>query len=144
MTHICRLSIPIYETVLCLAYFGAADRLMRAFPEAVFEDEWLEISEYQRLERFLVQSETDATIGSTMLRQLRSKQLSHGPTLAFHLPPSEGEPMIRGSFNRWGFTFASNEAFGEPLRVRIFAFLQSFTIGTVECYTVSDTDTSTP
>ena len=142
MTHVCRLSIPIYETVLCLAYSGAADRLLQSFPEAVLEDEWLEIAEYQRLECFLEQSETDATIGSTMLRQLRSKQLSHGPTLAFRLATSEAAP-IRGTFNRWGFTFTSDEAFGETTRLRIVTFLRSFGIGTTECYTIPDTDTST-
>ncbi|TLD70523.1 hypothetical protein FEM03_12420 [Phragmitibacter flavus] len=134
------MSIPIYETVLWLAYSGAADRLLQSFPEAVLEDEWLEVAEYQQLECLLEQSETDATIGSTMLRQLRSKQLSHGRTVAFRLATSEAAPIC-GTFNRWGFTFTSEEAFGEATRLRIVVFLQSFGIGTMECYTIPDSDT---
>ena len=134
MAHICRLTLEIHDSLLCIGYSAAAERLVQTFPDAVIGEEWFETGEYQRLEAHLASSGTDTSIARTMLRQLRSRQLAHGPTLLFSHPASEGIPAFRGSFNRWGFTFTAQEALPEQLRTRMISFLESFGIGRVECF----------
>lgn len=134
MTHIHRLEIPIYDSLLCLAYSGAGEKLRDAFPAAVMGEDWFEIGEYNRLEEFLREREVNRETAETMLRQIRSKQLSHGPTLMFEIPATETCPSIQGSFNRWGFTFRSSQPLPPEMDAAISTFLHSFGIGTVESY----------
>ncbi len=143
MKHISRLTIPINDSVLCLACSGAADRLLEAFPDAEINGEWVEVTEYRHFVNFLRENATDGATAETMLRQLRSKHIAHGPTCRFRIPASEIRQEIRGSFNRWGFTFTSLQPFHPVVLSQIKAFLDSFGIGEFECYTEEGPDTAT-
>ncbi len=136
MEFILRVGIPIYESLVCFAYNGLGGKLLKHFPEVVVEEEWFEIGEYSRLESFLKSKETDAEISKTMLRQLRAKQIAHGPTLRFSMPSSDKGIPISGSFNRWGLTFKRQSQFAEDDQTRILEFLSSLGLGTVENYSV--------
>lgn len=134
MEFILRVGIPIYESLLCFAYSGLGEKLLEHFPEVVVEEEWFEIGEYSRLENFLQSEETDAEIRKTMLRQIRSKQIAHGPTLRFSMPSSDEGIPISGTFNRWGLTFMRPSQFAKHDRTRILEFLASLGHGTIEEY----------
>lgn len=136
MEFIIRVGIPIYDSLVCFAYSGLAVKLSEHFPEVAIEEEWLEMIEYSRLEDFLRSNQTDAEIGKTMLRQMRSKQISHGPTSRFGIPSSDGGLAISGTFNRWGVTFKRSSPFGEPDRMKILQFLSSLEHGTIEEYSL--------
>ncbi len=134
MTHVIQLSIPIYESMLCLAYSGPCDRLLQEFPAAILDDDWSEIGEYQALVDHLQTSDVSEKNREKMKAQIRAKQICHGPTIRFRLPGDHGTSEITGAIFRWGITFRSGEPFSETMRTTIEAFLKSFTIGTVESY----------
>lgn len=134
MEFILRVSIPIYDSLVCFAYSTLGVKLTEYFPGLVVEKEWFEIGEYSRLEDYLENNQTDAEIRKTMLRQIRSKQIAVGPTLRFSMPSSDEGIPISGTFNRWGLTFKRPSQFAEHDRTRILEFLASLGHGTVEEY----------
>ncbi len=134
MEFILRVSIPIYDSLVCFAYCTLGVKLTEYFPGLAVEEEWLEIGEYSRLEDFLENKQTDAEIRRTMLRQIRLKQISQGPTFKFDMPSSDQGIPILGTFNRWGLTFKRPSQFAEHDRTRILEFLASLGHGTVEEY----------
>ncbi len=83
MDFILRVGIPIFDSLVCFAASGLIAKLTDAFPDLAIEEEWCEIGEYSRLESFVENNPVDTEIGKTMLRQLRTKQVSHGPTFRF-------------------------------------------------------------
>lgn len=138
MANVIWLRIDIYDSVLCLAYSGTAERLIAAFPQTTFEDDWAEIAEYQTLEAFVRSKEMPGEQRETMLRQLRTKQISHGPTLRFSLQGPDDEKITRGSIFRWGITFRRNSEFTDEATVQLVQFLNSFGVGEVESYSDED------
>lgn len=134
MSHVIQLSIPMYDSVLCLAYWGACERLSEHFPEAVFAEEWSEVSEYQRLLEHLEQSNAPEETRRVMTAQMRTRHIKHGPTIDFKLPRREGRGEITGSLSRWQIAFHSETPFAEPMKAAIGAFLKTFAVGTVESY----------
>lgn len=71
MTYAHQLSIPIFESVLCLGFSGVGQRLCEVFPMAVCNGEWSQILEFRSLQNFVRdRNNVDQERGETMLRQM--------------------------------------------------------------------------
>jgi len=137
-----RLEIPIYDSVLCLAYSKILTRLQEAFPSFECTEEWAEIGEYERLEVFIAGGSVEKETGETMLRQLRTNQISHGPSFRFAIDAVDGPPRIEGSHNRWGITFKRASPFSEPDEASIRAFLNSMGVGEIKAWSHTEPNKS--
>ncbi len=67
-THVIKLRIPIYDSVLCLSYSSIRVGLEEAFPSIQSVEEWTEVGEYKRLEEFVRSKDLDPERCETMLR----------------------------------------------------------------------------
>lgn len=134
-THVISLRIPIYDSLLCLSYSAVLAKLEESFPSIQVEEEWTEVAEYKRLEEFVRSENLDSDRGEMMLRQLRSKQISHGPSFRLSMSAFDGDPKIEVSHFRWGITFRRTAPFSDTDADSIATFLTSIGIGTVESYT---------
>ena len=130
--YILRLDIPIYESELCLAYSKVSERLRKAFLGFESIEEWTELGEYERLQSAIAEGAISMDKGEEMLRQLRSKQISHGPSFRFSIEADDGAPRIEGSHNRWGITFQRAVPFSESDAALIHEFLSSFQVGQIK------------
>ena len=128
------LHLEIYGAAYSLAYPAVSAAIVLEFPSVVFEEQWREVAEYDRLLDFLrtKDPQPEQRIADTMLAQMRSKQIAHGPTIGFRIPATEDTPEIDGRFHRWGIVFHSREPMPAILVGRIEALLSSFGIGTIE------------
>ena len=132
--YILKLEIPIYESALCLAYSKITVLLREAFPGFESIEEWAEVAEYERLQSFIAAGSVEKDVGEGMLKQLRTKQISHGPTFRFSIEAADGLPRIEGSHYRWGITFKRSSPFSESDDSSIRAFLNSLEVGQVKSW----------
>ena len=116
---------------LCFDYSCIANYLHETFPEIESED-WSEVSEYQNIEKFLSTSDVDHERGQMMLRQIRTKHISNGPSIRFTIPASDGEPPITGCHRRWLVSFKRDIPFSIGDRDKIMNFLESLNVGSLE------------
>ena len=135
MTHVISLRIPIHDSLLCLSYSSIFVKLKENFPSIESVEKWTEKGEYKRLEDFVCSQDLDSERGETMLRQLRTKQISNGPSFRLSMDASDGDPNIDVSHFRWGITFRRSVPFSQTDTDSIRIFLTSIGVGTVESYT---------
>jgi hypothetical protein len=110
-----------------------AIRLLKEFPEATVDPEDRSEAEVQRIRNFLEERRPPIERNDTkdsMLRQIQGKRRRNGPVYGFELPV--GQIRIRGLMSRYTIDFWADSLLEPLLHDRIFEFLKSLNLETIE------------